>query len=466
MLFQFRKHLLCAVFVLLSFGPTVRSQDPTLLAKNEGSKITPDLPAVAPILTSVLPNYYHPQDGASINELIERAMRSNQDLVAIRLEIDKARARLNQARLRPNPTLEFEQESGRLVGNGGDGQFTVGVSLPIEIYGRRQSRVNLAQIQIEASEAEVRNRERTLVANILTNYAEAMGALRELDVTEKLLELDLQTTRFVQIRVNEGETAPLDLSVLQAEVERLRSRRQLAEGRLQSALTQLKLQTGMSFGDSLRLREQIDFAALPALPQTQDAAVEIGLRTRPDVRLARIDEEVATAGLRLVRAQSRPDLTAYTRYSQGRATYDAPGLPFSQRDRSLTFGVAVGLPLFNKNQGAKAEAEISIRQAQARREFAERVVRGEILSAYQRLEAASRAVSTLQNAAIPRSTQNVETFRKIYELGQIQITDLIAEQRRLLDATRDLTEALTQRYRAQSDLNIALGATGLLPEPK
>ncbi|HQU92579.1 MAG TPA: TolC family protein, partial [Pyrinomonadaceae bacterium] len=123
-------------------------------------------------------------------------------------------------------------------------------------------------------------------------------------------------------------------------------------------------------------------------------------------------------------------------------------------------------PLFNKNQGAKAEAEIGIRQAQARREFAERVVRGEILSAYQRLEAATRAVSTLQNAAIPRSTQNVETFRKIYELGQIQITDLIAEQRRLLDATRDLTEALTQRYRAQSDLNIALGATGLLPEPQ
>ncbi|HQU92123.1 MAG TPA: TolC family protein, partial [Pyrinomonadaceae bacterium] len=257
-------------------------------------------------------------------------MRSNQDLVANRLEIDKARARLNQARLRPNPTLEFEQESGRLVGNGGDGQVTFGFSLPIEIYGRRQSRISLAQIQIEASEAEVRNRERTLVANILTNYAEALGALRELDATEKSLELDLQTTKFVQIRVNEGETAPLELNLLQAEVERLRSRRQLAEGRLQSALTQLKLQTGMSFGDSLRLREQIDFAALPTLPQTQDAAVEIGLRTRPDVRLARIDEEVATAGLRLVRAQSRPDLTAYTRYSQGRSTYDAPGLPFSQ----------------------------------------------------------------------------------------------------------------------------------------
>ena len=99
-------------------------------------------------------------------------------------------------------------------------------------------------------------------------------------------------------------------------------------------------------------------------------------------------------------------------------------------------------------------------------EFAERVVRSEVLSAYQRWEAANRAVSTLQSSAIPLSRQNVETFRRVYELGEIKITDLITEQRRLLDATRDLTEALTLRYRAQADLKIAVGASGLLPEPK
>ena len=421
--------------------------------------------AAKPIVVSVLPNYYNQQDGVSINELIERALNSNQDLAASRLGIERARARLNQARLRPNPTLEFEQTSGRLIGNGGDDEFSVGASLPIEIYGRREARINVAQIEIEAGEAEVRNRERVLAANILTNYAEALAALRELAATERLLELDLETTKFVQIRVNEGDTAPLELNLLYAEVERLRSRRQLAEGRLQSSLTQLKLLAGLSFDEPLRLREQINSAILPALPLTREAAVDIALRIRPDIRLAQIEEQAATAGLRLVRATSRPDLTAYTRYTQGRSTFDAP-VPFSQRDRSLTFGVAVGIPIFNKNQGAKAEAEIAVRQAQARREFAERVVRGEILAAYQRFEAASRAVSTLENAAIPRSTENVETFRKVYEIGEIKITDLIAEQRRLLDATRDLTEALTQRYRAQVDLNVALGAGGLLPEQK
>ena len=202
------------------------------------------------------------------------------------------------------------------------------------------------------------------------------------------------------------------------------------------------------------------------LPKTPEAAIDIALRTRPDVLLTQIDEQVATAGLRLIRANSKPDLTAYTRYSQGRSVVETSIGNFPQSDRSLTFGVAIGIPIFNKNQGAKAEAEISIRQAQTRREFAERVVRSEILSAYQRLEAATRAVRTLEMSAIPRATQNVETFRRVYEIGEIKITDLIAEQRRLLDANRDLTEALKEKYRAQADINIALGASGLLPEPK
>ena len=468
---SFRAHFPCvAAFVCLLAFPSaaLRAQDSGLLAKTTNTRETVENTnnnsSSKPILTSVLPKYYNPQDGLSINQLIEQALRSNQDLAAARLEIERAQARLNQARLRPNPTLEFEQSSGAVIGSPGGGQFTVGASLPLEIYGRRNARIDQAQIGIDASLAEVRNRERLLAAGVLTNYAEALGALRELDAIERLLELDLQTTRFVQIRVNEGDTAPLELNLLRAEVERLRARRELAEGRLQSAYTQLKLLTGIPFDDDLRLREQIDSAVLPVLPATPEAATSAALTARPDIRLAQIEEQVATAGLRLVRATSRPDLTVYTRYTQGRLGFDNQAeTRYPSRNSTLTFGIAVGLPVFNKNQGAKAEAEIAIRQAQARREYAERVVRGEIFAAYQRFEAARRSVSTLENAALPLSNENVETFRRVYELGELKITDLIAEQRRLLDTTRDLTEALTQRYRAQIDLNIALGAGGLLP---
>ncbi|MEO7660187.1 MAG: TolC family protein, partial [Pyrinomonadaceae bacterium] len=89
----------------------------------------------------------------------------------------------------------------------------------------------------------------------------------------------------------------------------------------------------------------------------------------------------------------------------------------------------------------------------------EQVIRSEVVIAFQRIEAAQRALSRLETAVLPRSRQNIETVRQVYQLGELKITDLIAEQRRLLDANRDLTETLTERYRAQADLFIALGIT-------
>ncbi len=50
-------------------------------------------------------------------------------------------------------------------------------------------------------------------------------------------------------------------------------------------------------------------------------------------------------------------------------------------------------------------------------------------------------------------------MRRVYELGEIKITDLLAEQRRLLEANRDLTETFTRKYKAEADLFIALGLT-------
>jgi outer membrane protein, heavy metal efflux system len=411
--------------------------------------------AVSPALVP----YYDPQQGASSADVVRRALQSNGELAAARLEVERARARVRQAGLRPNPTLDFEQTTGRLTGSPGERETSVGVSLPLELGGRRRRRVELARAELEAVEAETADRERRLAGEVLSSYAEALAALRELEITEGLTDLDLQTTRFVQARVNEGESAPIELSLLRVEVERLRSRRALVEGRLQAALLRLKALAGIPAEEPLRLREAIATPPLREPPASVEAAVEIALRTRPDLRLARLNEEVARAGLRLARAQAIPDVAASVRYSQGRSVFDdTPVGPISDRDRQLTFGVSVAIPVFNKNQGAKEEAAAAIAQARTRREFLEQVVRAEVASAYARYEAAGRAVRTFETGVIGSSTANVGSIRAAYQLGEYRVTDLLAEQRRLLDSQREFTEALAERFRALADLRQAIGA--------
>ena len=81
----------------------------------------------------------------------------------------------------------------------------------VELGGKR---IELAQTEFEAVEAEVADRERRLTNEVRTFYVEALASLRELGTLEELNNLDLQTTRFVQARVNEGDTAPIELNQL------------------------------------------------------------------------------------------------------------------------------------------------------------------------------------------------------------------------------------------------------------
>lgn len=413
---------------------------------------------VGGIAQSQVHSYFDPGQGTSANEIVRRALAANGELAAARMEIERARARLRQAGLRPNPTIDVEQSTGRFTNSPGEGEVSVGVAVPIELGGKRRRRIELAQAELEAAAAEVADRERRLTNEVRALYAEALASIRELSTLEELNDLDLQTTRFVQARVNEGETAPIELNQLRVEVERLRSRRVLVEGRLKGTLLRLKSITGIGPSEFLRLSEDLQQRVAIPSPTSVDAAVEIALRSRPDLKFARLAEEVAQAGLQLARAQAVPDLTPFTRYSNNRTVFeDTPIGALRDRDKLLTFGVSVEIPIFNRNQGGKAEAAVAIDQAQRRREFLEVVIRSEVQSAYARYEAAQAAVTTFEQGAIPRSSENVRTIRAAYQIGAFSITELLVEQRRLLDVQREFTEALAERYRALADLQAAMG---------
>lgn len=404
--------------------------------------------------------FIDPAQGSSSVDLVRRALASNAELAAARLDVERARARLRQAGLRPNPAFDFEQTNG-VFNSPGERTTSVGVSLPLELGGQRSSRIDLAQAEFAVAEAEVADRARRLVAEVRAAYAEALAAVRELGITGQLNNLDVQTARVVEARVAEGDAAPLELNLLRVEVDRLRARRALIEGRLQAALLRVKSLAGIPLDEPLRLREGLDVALLPAPPASLEEAVAIALRTRPDLRLAGLNQEVAQAGLRLARAQGRPTVAAFTRYAQNQSTFDETPIGLlTDRDKLFTYGVTITLPLFNRNQGAQAEAASAIAQAEQRRQFIEAVVRAEVASAYARYQAATQAATTFEQGVIARSNENIQAIRAAYQIGAFRVTDLLGEQRRLVDAQREYTEALAERYRALADLQSAMGFTG------
>jgi cobalt-zinc-cadmium efflux system outer membrane protein len=330
--------------------------------------------------------------------------------------------------------------------------------MPIELGGKRSSRIDVARAELEGARAAFAERQRQLTNEVLSSYIEALAALRELDTTATLNELDVETGNYLQTRVNEGDVAPLELSLLQVEVERLRSRRALLKGQLEAALIRLKTLASVPSGETLKLRRVFDLSEGQSPAASIDEAVSRALERRPDILSARANERAAEANAKAARAQSVPDVTPFARYGSETSAFDeTPVGPLKDRSKSISFGVSMTLPVFNRYQGLRAEANAAVAQARAQREVLETTVRSEVTAAYRRLLGADEALSIYERGVLDRSAENLRTLRAAYQLGEYRITDLIAEQRRVVDAQREYTELLAERYRAAVDLMLATG---------
>src|SRR2546425_10297548 len=100
------------------------------------------------------------ETGTSFEQLTQIAIAQNKTLQAAREQLRQAEARLTQAGLRPNPSLDFSRSTDALLVGEGDSGFAVTFSQPIEIGGKRTKRIPPAETGPEGTQAESAGAER------------------------------------------------------------------------------------------------------------------------------------------------------------------------------------------------------------------------------------------------------------------------------------------------------------------
>src|ERR1051326_6907218 len=150
-----------------------------------GVRNAPSKAVSAPVKTGAA-IYLNSVDGLSIEDAVRYALAHHQGLLADRKLIDEAQGRLKQAALRANPMLDVSHTSD--LGDIAQGEFSIGVSVPLELGGRRTRRIEVAERELERMSFEVAERERKLAAEVRAKYGEAVEAARNLELNERLLE--------------------------------------------------------------------------------------------------------------------------------------------------------------------------------------------------------------------------------------------------------------------------------------
>ncbi len=396
--------------------------------------------------------------GLTAEKLAGEAFERSRDLMAARQNLAIARGRLIQAGLRPNPTVDFERTSDYLTGRTGENNVAIGVSQVFELGGKRSKRVAVAQLEYDRAVAEVRGLERQIAAEIRNAYAQALAAARQLDTAEQLIALDQELFRVTEARLREGDVAPLDLNLVRVEIDRLRAQAVQYRADLEARLITLRTLAGLETSDSLTLAPAADRP--PSLEMTLAAATEIAMRERADLQAARIGEELGDARIRLAKSQRTPNLAASVRYSRSRSVFEeTPIGALSDIDKLLTASVSIEIPLRNRYQGEIAAAAGEKEQARYRREFIEAVVKRDVALAFNRYNAAARALAIYGDQVLPRAEENLKTIRAAYNLGEMPVLDVVAEQRRLVENQTQYNAALRDYYTSLAELERALGAS-------
>jgi cobalt-zinc-cadmium efflux system outer membrane protein len=422
--------------------------------------------ASAAAQTTTVGLYFDPANGVTADEAVARALAANGELLAMRKEVESARALVKQAAYRANPRLDVW---GAKAVNMPDGELMVEGMLPLELGGRRAARVRVAEREVGVREAALADRERVVAAEVRAKFGEALAEVLKLGVTEELLNNSQRGYRLVVARVLEGRTAPLEQNQVLVEVNRLRSMRETGRGRAEVALLELRNLMGAEPSEPLRLRGDFD-GLIDPLPPLAEATAR-ALDARADILAARASESLAESRIAEARAGGRADAEVRAGYQRMRTGTMLEGVdgtgrpaPFegASTANSVTFGVSVVLPVRDKNLGAIEAASADLEAAKRRREFLELTVRREVAAAYAAYEAAARASEIYRVGVRGQADQNLTIIRKTYELGSKTLLDYIAEQRRYIELENDYVESVLQTYLARVRVASASAAPGLV----
>jgi len=334
-------------------------------------------------------------------------------------------------------------------------QGSAGVTIPLYRGGRVANSVKGAEIRSDAARDQLRGNESDLFVGVVGAYMdvirdEAIVGLNKENV--KVLEVNLQAARD---RFQVGDLTRTDVAQSEARLAIARSQLETAQAQLISSKESYIRFVGTPPG----VLE--DPPALPNLPASPDAAVDMALKNNPVLLAAVRNGDASKYDVNAARAGRLPTLSGvvggnYFNYlgSYGAGINPKPG----QTGSAGTVGLQFTVPIF---QGGLPSAQL--RQAQERRAQAletvtdtERGVIAQTRSAYAIWKSSLEVIASAQRA-VEANKLSLEGVRAENSVGNRTILDILNAEQELLNSQVTLVTAQRDAYVAGFALLSAMG---------
>jgi len=379
----------------------------------------------------------------TIEGAVARALRANSDLAAARLSIEEARGRLWQSGRPANPELETELKPNV---RGREGSFSIGLMQKFPLTNRLHLEQKVSRAALAAAEAEVRNAERLLKAEVRTVAVKllALDALKALNDQQRKNSTELMEAAARTAKVGEG--SPLEPAHFELEVQQLSLELLQADAERAALTGMLRPLLGMGPSQNVRISGELSEPAAPGKGASPER--------RPDYQAALAKEDAARTGVDLARAGKWEDAGLSLTYEREHM-HDA-GSGF-ERENFIGLKFTLPLPFWNKNEGKIYEASAAAARAQKETESLAQRIRAEAAAAHAEMAAAARIIEQTSGPLMKKAVELEERHLTANKLGQSPLTDVLRSRERRFALEAAHRNALRDYHLARVRLMAAQG---------
>lgn len=357
----------------------------------------------------------------TLPEALHAAVAASPEGQAADARVAQARARLQQAErwVPENPEVEARLATDRPLSDQGRTEWEVNIRQRVEISGARGARIQAAQAELAAAEADQTAVERAVRSRITQAWVVLASQTRRRALLQAAAAQAQEGAEAAQRRHAAGAIADAELTLVRADAAQAMSEAAEAEGEWQAARIQLSADLGRAVE---AVAPWVPPATTPDLPTLLAAAHQ----QRFDLTAAGQSVEARAAAVDARRLEGWPAPTLGLGFSR---THEGQG-PAALVDNQLIFQVSVPLPFSHNGAAEAAEAEGHRREAVATQAALLRDVDTEVTAAQARLVAARARLAPL--AALDSALEDTVTlYEKAHAAGRLSIAELLATRERV-----------------------------------
>jgi multidrug efflux system outer membrane protein len=407
----------------------------------------------------------------ALDQLVDTALRQNQDLRIAAARIQQFDAYLQISRADGGPRVEADLSRTRdtlsenrqvplAVGTEPvDNAYSVGLraSWELDLWGKVARGNEAALAELAASEEARQALAQSLVSEVVAAYLRLLALDQELALLRETLESHRASVRLYQAKHEGGGSSELPVVHALSELQHRLPELPAKEAELAAQEFRLSLLLGQAPGPVPRAT-QPGKLALPAVPSGLPADL---LRQRPDLRRAEQDLVAANARIGVAKSGYLPSISLTA--SNGFASNELSKLSMLTSNFG-SFGVNLLGPLFNSGRTAGLVREAQALQQQAAEAYVKAVQAAvlEVEEALVRHQKAGqqRALRELQLQTL--ASQRALALKR-FEGGAAPYFDVLVAERGQLAGQQLLNQAWREQATALVAIHKAMGGGWSLP---